>query len=169
MISSLNIPSSTGYLELQSSNPFDQPKIYPNYFEKPDDLRRMISSLKLSREVLKNSALSTFWGVKEIGINDEYGKWCSSKNGSEMSDIDWEIYIRNKLYTCFHPCGTVKMAPESRFGVVNERLQVYGTKNLRVVDASIFPIIPSGNINAPTAMVAWKASRIIKEDYKNKN
>jgi choline dehydrogenase-like flavoprotein len=60
------------------------------------------------------------------------------------------------------------MAPESQGGCVNHRLQVYGTKNLRVVDASIFPTIPAGNLNAPAAMVAWKASRLIEEDYKNK-
>ena len=60
------------------------------------------------------------------------------------------------------------MAPESQEGCVNHRLQVYGTKNLRVVDASILPTIPSGNLNAPTAMVAWKASRFIEEDYINK-
>ena len=60
------------------------------------------------------------------------------------------------------------MAPESKGGCVDHRLRVYGTKNLRVVDASIFPTIPSGNTNAPTAMVAWKASRLIKEDYNGK-
>ena len=60
------------------------------------------------------------------------------------------------------------MAPESQGGCVNHRLQVYGTKNLRVVDASIFPTIPGSNINEPTAMVAWRASRLIEEDYNNK-
>lgn len=60
------------------------------------------------------------------------------------------------------------MAPESQGGCVDHRLQVYGTKNLRVADASIFPTIPAGNLNAPVAMVAWRASRLIEEDYKNK-
>ena len=60
------------------------------------------------------------------------------------------------------------MAPVSQEGCVNHRLQVYGTENLRVVDASIFPTIPAGNLNAPTAMVAWKASKLIKEDYYKK-
>ena len=60
------------------------------------------------------------------------------------------------------------MAPESQGGCVNHLLQVYGTKNLRVVDASIFPTITAGNLNVPTAMVAWKASRLIEEDYNNK-
>jgi len=60
------------------------------------------------------------------------------------------------------------MAPEPQGGCVNERLQVYGTLNLRVVDASIFPTIPRGNLNAPVAMVAWRASKLIEEDYKNK-
>ncbi|RIB30352.1 GMC oxidoreductase [Gigaspora rosea] len=150
----LNIPSSVGYLELNSNNPFDQPKIYLNFFEKSDDLYRMISSLKLCREILKQPPLSTIYDVKEIGINDEFGQWCT--NGDDMSDEDWERYIVNQA---------IKMAPESQDGVVNHRLQVYGTKNLRVVDASIFPYIPSANTNAPTAMVAWRASRLIIEDY----
>ncbi|RIA86613.1 GMC oxidoreductase [Glomus cerebriforme] len=88
----------------------------------------MMSSLKLSCEIFKQPPLSTVWGIKEIMLDDEG----------------------------FHPCGTVKMAPEIQGGCVNHRLQVYGTKNLRVVDASVFPVIPSGNINAPTTMVAWE-------------
>ncbi|CAG8697678.1 3342_t:CDS:2, partial [Gigaspora margarita] len=155
LLSVLNIPSSVGYLELNSNNPFDQPRIHLNYFEKPDDLYRIISSLKLSREIIKQPPLSTVYNVKEIGINDEFGQWIT--NGDDLSDEDWEKLVFEKSNTTFHPSGTVKMAPESKGGVVNHRLQVYGTKNLRVVDASIFPYIPSGNTNAPTAMVAWKA------------
>ncbi|RIB22971.1 GMC oxidoreductase [Gigaspora rosea] len=157
----LNVPSSVGYLELDSNNPFDQPRIHLNYFEKSDDLYRMISSLKLSREILKQPPMSTVYNVKEIGIN--------YTNGDDISDEDWEKFVLEKSVTTFHPGGTVKMAPESNGGVVNHRLQVYGTKNLRVVDASIFPYIPSGNTNAPTAMVAWRASRLIFEDYTRKN
>ncbi|CAG8572218.1 14146_t:CDS:2, partial [Cetraspora pellucida] len=153
LISGLNIPSSVGYLELNSNNPFDQPKINLNYFEKSDDLYKMISSLKLCREILKQPPLSTVYNVKEIGINDEFGQWCTD---GDMSDEDWERFILNKSMS-FHSCGTVKMAPETKDGVVDHRLRVYGTKNLRVVDASIFPYIPSGNTNAPTAMVAWRA------------
>jgi len=82
-------------LELCSSNPFIQPKIFLNLYEKPDDLYRMMSSLKFICEILKQPPLSTVWGAKEIGFNDEFGKWCSI-NG-EMSDEDWERYIRGKV------------------------------------------------------------------------
>ncbi|CAG8485807.1 5062_t:CDS:2 [Cetraspora pellucida] len=167
MLPVLNVPSSVGYLELNSSNPFDQPRIFLNFFEKSDDLYRMISSLKLCREILKQPPLSTVYNVKEIGINDEFGQW--SVNVDDISEEDWEKFVVERGTTTFHPSGTVKMAPESKDGVVNHRLQVYGTKNLRIVDASIFPYIPSGNTNAPTAMVAWKASRLIIEDYMKKN
>ncbi|RIB22962.1 GMC oxidoreductase [Gigaspora rosea] len=163
----LNVPSSAGYLELNSSNPFDQPRIHLNFFEKSDDLYRMISSLKLVREILKQPPLSTVYNVKEIGINDEFGQW--SIDGDDISDEDWEKFVLERGTTTFHPSGATKMAPESKGGVVNHRLQVYGTKNLRVVDTSIFPYIPTGNTNAPTAMVAWRASRLIIEDYTRKN
>src|ERR1043165_1997409 len=95
MITVLNLPSSVGHLELCSSNPFVQPKIFPNFYEKPDDLYRMMSSLKLLREIFKQPPLSTVWNAKEIGLNDEYGKWCSIDD--EMSDEDWERYIRGTV------------------------------------------------------------------------
>ncbi|CAG8501398.1 5473_t:CDS:2 [Racocetra fulgida] len=93
LVSGLNVPSSIGYLELNSSNPFDQPRINLNYFEKSDDLYRMISSLKLCREILKQPPLSTVYNVKEIGINDEFGQWCTNE---DMSDEDWERFILKK-------------------------------------------------------------------------
>ncbi|CAG8639197.1 12015_t:CDS:2 [Racocetra fulgida] len=156
MLSSLNIPSSVGHLELRSSNPFAHPKIFLNFYQKPDDLYRMMSSLKLLCEILKKPPLSTDWGVKIIGLDNV------------NSDKEWEKYIRERTASSLHACGTVKMAPESQGGCVNHRLQVYGTENLRVIDASIFPTIPAGNTNAPTAMVAWRASKLIKEDYYKK-
>ena len=61
------------------------------------------------------------------------------------------------------------MAPEEKGGVVDHKLRVYGCENLRVVDASIFPTIPASNTNAPTGMVAWRASRLIENDYQIKS
>ncbi|CAG8783012.1 20605_t:CDS:1, partial [Gigaspora margarita] len=82
-----------GYLELGSNNLFDQPKIHLNFFEKCVDLYQMISSFKLHQEILKQPLLSTIYNVKEIGINNEFGQWCTNGNG--MSDEDWEKYIVN--------------------------------------------------------------------------
>ncbi|CAB4441378.1 unnamed protein product [Rhizophagus irregularis] len=153
MLTALNIPSSVGHLELRSSDPFAYPKIFLNYYGKPEDLYRMMSSLKLSRKILEQPPLSTYWGVKVIGLDEV------------NDDKEWEKYIRKRTTSSAHPCGTVKMAPESKGGCVNHRLQVYGTKNLRVVDASIFPTIPAGTIsqNFPGFPGKWK--RIFFEIY----
>ncbi|KAF9333391.1 hypothetical protein BG006_003696 [Podila minutissima] len=159
----LNIPESVGWLELRSSNPVDPPKIFVNYYDKPSDLYRMMSAIKLARKVIKSMPPSL--NAKELGFKDEYGHW---QSGKEMTDEEYELYIRAKTYTSFHPCGTTKMAPRDKGGVVDHHLRVYGTKHLRVVDASIFPEIPSGNLNAPTGMVAWRASTFIIEDYKRR-
>ncbi|RHZ78340.1 hypothetical protein Glove_166g25 [Diversispora epigaea] len=162
----LNCPSSVGHLELASQNPFEQPKIFLNYFDKAEDMYRLISSLKLCIEIAKHPPLSTNWGTKDIAITDEFGQWAS--DGVNMTDNDWEKLIRKKHFTSFHPCGTVKMSLKEKGGVVDHRLRVYGTENLRVVDASIFPRIPSGNTFAPVCMTAWRASKLIEEDYKRK-
>lgn len=83
-----------------------------------------------------------------------------------LSDDFWRCMARYYSQTIYHPVGTAKMGPGSDpEAVVDDRLRVYGVKNLRVVDASIMPLIPTGNTNAPTIMVAEKACDMIKQDH----
>lgn len=83
-----------------------------------------------------------------------------------LSDDFWRCMARYYSQTIYHPVGTAKMGPGSDpEAVVDDRLRVYGVKNLRVVDASVMPLIPTGNTNAPTIMVAEKASDMIKQDH----
>lgn len=94
---SLNKPSSVGWLELASQNPFEQPKIFLNFFDKAEDVYKLISSLKLCREIVKYPPL-TNWGAKDIGVTDEFGQWAS--DGVNMTDSDWERFIREKVLHC---------------------------------------------------------------------
>ena len=87
--------------------------------------------------------------------------WKRSWSGSEkQSDDELNENIRSKAETAYHPCGTCKMGVDDA-AVVDENLKVKGLQNLRVVDASIIPEIPSANLNAPTLMIAEKASDLI--------
>lgn len=84
------------------------------------------------------------------------------------SDLYWECHARHFTFTIYHYSGTCKMGPkEDRTAVVDPRLKVKGIKNLRVVDASIFPEIMAGHPNSPVYMIAEKASDMIKEDHLN--
>lgn len=74
-------------------------------------------------------------------------------------------HCRRNLITNNHPCGTCAMMPRAMGGVVDDRLKVYGVKGLRVVDASIFPMIPRGNIQSSVYAVAEKAADLIREDW----
>jgi choline dehydrogenase len=69
-------------------------------------------------------------------------------------------YIKSNAETAYHPCGTLKMGVD-KMAVVDENLKIHGLQNIRVVDASVMPEIPSGNLNAPTLMIAEKASDAI--------
>ena len=83
------------------------------------------------------------------------------------SENDIAKYIRQKAWSVFHPCSTCRMGNNPNISVVDPKLRVHGVDNLRVVDASIFPTIPTGNINAPSIMVGENASDIILKDAKN--
>ena len=77
-----------------------------------------------------------------------------------QTDEQLNEYIRSKAETAYHPCGTLKMGID-KMAVVDENLKIHGLENIRVVDASVIPEIPSANLNAPTLMIAEKASDII--------
>ncbi|MFM5885855.1 MAG: GMC oxidoreductase [Novosphingobium sp.] len=73
--------------------------------------------------------------------------------------------FRQRADTVYHPTSTCMMAPDSASGVVDPRLKVHGLDGLRVIDASVFPSVTSGNTNAPVVMVAEKGAAMIREDH----
>ena len=143
-----NHPKSRGSITLNSSDPYDYPKILFNYLEHEDDLKQTRECIHVARKILSQNSLSKYSG-KEIGPGSD------KKNDEQLNE-----YIRSKAETAYHPCGTCKMGIDE-MAVVDETLKVKGVQNLRVVDASVMPEIPSANLNAPTLMIAEKASDLI--------
>ena len=153
-------PKSVGELKLRSADPKDNVKIIPNYFGHPDDIKTMIKSVGVARTLLKTE---TF---KKLGMKLNIFNIPGCRHTKPDSDEYWECNFRHTGNTLYHPVGTVKMGfVEDPEAVVNPRLKVHGVEKLRVIDASIMPKIPSGNINSPTLMIAEKGSDMIKEDW----
>lgn len=145
-------PQSTGYLAIRSANSRTPPAIHPNYLDDPHDMHELLEGARFLRRLAASPALSAV-------IAEEL------KPGPKArSDADFEADVRARAYSVFHPSGTCRMGPEARDAVVDRRLRVHGLDRLRVVDASIFPVIPSGNINAPTMMVGEMGSAMILAD-----
>ncbi|XP_070555722.1 choline dehydrogenase, mitochondrial-like [Ptychodera flava] len=143
-------PTSVGYLKLRSANPADHPIIQPNYLSTESDREEMRDCIKIAREVLAQKAFDQFRGP-EI----QPGPHIQSDNGIDA-------FIRQKADSAYHPSCTCKMGREDDpMAVVDNHTRVFGIQNLRVVDASIMPSIASGNLNAPTIMIAEKAADII--------
>jgi len=143
-----NHPKSRGSVTLSTSNPYDYPKILFNYLEHEDDLKQTRECIHVARKILSQSSLKAYSG-KEVGPGSEV-----------QSDEQLDEYIRSNAETAYHPCGTLKMGVD-KMAVVDENLKIHGLQNIRVVDASVIPEIPSANLNAPTLMIAEKASDII--------
>ena len=143
-----NHPKSRGHITLNSSNPYDYPKIQFNYLQHEDDLKQTIECIHVARKILGQDSLKPFAG-KEIGPGED----------AQTNDV-FEEYIRSKAETAYHPSCTLKMGVDN-MAVVDQKLKVHGVENLRVVDASVMPEITSGNLNAPTLMIAERASEFI--------
>jgi choline dehydrogenase len=145
-------PESRGHLSLRSADPFEAPAIHPNYLDSEEDRRLTLEGIKLVRRIAASPALS---GVIEEELLPGLGL---------ESEEALMGYVRQTAWTVFHVCGTCRMGRDPATSVVDPRLRVHGVQGLRVADASIFPIIPSGNTNAPAIMVGEKAADIILED-----
>ncbi|XP_029161022.1 glucose dehydrogenase [FAD, quinone]-like [Nylanderia fulva] len=152
-------PESRGYIELNSSDPIDPSKIFPNYFKNPRDLETLVASVEIIKEIVRTPTMQKL----NARLNTNKLPECSQYDIS--TDDYWRCYARHATATNFHSVGTCKMGlANDSYAVVDSRLRVYGIKKLRVIDASIMPHIVSGNTNAPTIMIAEKGAAMIKED-----
>jgi choline dehydrogenase-like flavoprotein len=144
-------PESRGVIELRSPSAQDAPAIHPNYLATAKDQQVTVAGMRLGRAIAAADSLAPL-------ISDEMIPGPAASSDAELLEA-----ARNFSQTIYHPVGTCKMGSDPA-AVVDERLRVHGLDRLRVVDASIMPVIVSGNTNAPTVMIAEKASDMILED-----
>ena len=144
-------PHSRGYIEIKSKDPLEHPAIHPNYLSDRRDQQVAVDSIRVARRISEAPALAPH-------IIDEYVPGRQYQTDEELLEA-----ARRYSQTIYHPTSTCKMGHDE-MAVVDDRLRVHGVHGLRVVDASIMPEIVSGNINAPTIMIAEKASDMILED-----
>lgn len=143
-------PRSRGVLRLRSADPAAPIAIRANYLSDPEghDLQRMIEGARLSRDILSQSPFSRFRGEPVF------------PERAITSDAEYADFIRRKAETIYHPVGTCRMGKDTSTPLDSE-CRVRGVENLRVVDASVMPSLPSGNTNAPVIMIAERASALI--------
>lgn len=160
MLPMLMRPQSKGRVMLRDRNPLRKPLIYHNYFDVPDDLEILVDGVLKTIEISKTKAMRKF----DSRLHDIPLPGC--RQHAFGSREYWRCHIRHLPFTIYHQSGTCKMGPSSDpNAVVDSRLRVRGIKRLRVVDASIMPEIPAAHTNAPTYMIAERASDFIKEDH----
>ena len=143
-------PESRGHVGLHSADPFADPAIFANYLSAEEDKRALREGVKMTREVSGQKALTAIRG-------DEI-----SPGTSVISDEDIDAWIRRSAETIYHPVGTCRMGVAGdAMAVVDGDLRVQGIAGLRVIDASVMPTLVGGNTNAPTIMIAERASDLI--------
>lgn len=150
-------PTARGHVRIVTRDPQTAPMIAPNYLSTPEDRRVAADSLSLTRRIVQAPALHRY-APQEFMPGPQY-----------QSDEALAFAAGNIGTTIFHPVGTCKMGrPEDGAAVVDSRLQVRGVSGLRVVDASVMPVITSGNPNSPIIMIADKAAALIREERKSR-
>jgi choline dehydrogenase len=146
-VGSMRSPSR-GRIQLKSRDPREHPSILFNYMSQPQDWREFRDAIRITREIMRQPALDRYRGV-EIGPGDDV-----------QTDAELDAFVRSHAETAYHPSCSCKMG-DDEMAVVDGEGRVRGIEGLRVVDASIMPLIITGNLNATTIMMAEKiADRI---------
>ena len=141
-------PESRGTLTLRSADPAEPPRIRPNYLSASNDVLTLVAGVRLVRRILAAPAMA------DCMVGETY------PGPAAESDADIVDALRLTGTTGYHPVGTCRMGSDAN-AVVDPMLRVIGVTGLRVVDASVMPTVPTGNTNAPTAMVAEKGADLI--------
>jgi choline dehydrogenase-like flavoprotein len=144
-------PQARGRVWLRSADPLDKPRIVTNALSEPDDVTSLVAGMELARHIAAQPPLAEI-ALRELKPGDDI-------HGREELEAD----LRRRMMLIYHPVGTCRMSDAGEDAVVDSRLRVHGVERLRVVDASVMPVITGGNTNAPTVMIAEKASDLIRE------
>lgn len=140
---------SRGEVRLASTDPLEPPKVRFDYMSHPDDWTEMRACVRLTRELFAQPAFDP-WRGRELAPGEE-----------AQNDEEIDAFVRETVQSAYHPCGTCRMGADD-LAVVDPELRVRGMDGLRVVDSSIMPAITTGNLNAPTIMIAEKAADMIR-------
>lgn len=140
-----NKPRSRGFVRVKTANPDDAPAIQFNYLQHQEDIEGFRACVRLTREIINQPAFDKYRG-SEIQPGEDV-----------QTDEQIDAFVREAVESAYHPSCSCKMG-EDDMAVVDSQTRVHGIDNLHVVDSSIFPTIPNGNLNAPTIMVAEKAA-----------
>lgn len=141
-------PHSRGSVRLASSDPSAKPIVHNAFYSAGDDLQRMIAGLRLTLDICAQPAMNPY---------------CAEPFTTPDGDTDAALraHIARTTFAIYHPVGTCRMG-EDADAVVDEQLRVNGLEGLRVIDASVMPVVPRGNTNAPTIAVAERAADLIR-------
>jgi choline dehydrogenase len=142
-------PSSRGFVEIQSADPLQHPRIVANAYSTEADVAEMLDAVKFLRKIAAQKPLAEM-------IAEELRPGPACVTDDELIDD-----IRQRSGTVYHPSCTCRMGPDTTDSVVDPHLRVHGIENLRVCDASVFPSLIAGNTNAPAMMVGWRGAEII--------
>ncbi|GIU09046.1 choline dehydrogenase [Shewanella morhuae] len=145
-----NKPKSRGAVTLVSADPKIAPKIQFNYLQHPDDIEGFRACVRLTREIINQTPFDEYRG-EEI-----------QPGTAIQTDAQIDAFVRQSVESAYHPSCSCKMGTDA-MAVVDPQTRVHGLQGLRVVDSSIFPTIPNGNLNAPTIMLAERAADMILE------
>ncbi|HEX4186258.1 MAG TPA: GMC family oxidoreductase N-terminal domain-containing protein [Solirubrobacteraceae bacterium] len=141
-------PSSRGSVHLASNDPTAKPIVRNDFYTAGDDIQRMIAALRLTLEICRQEAISPY---------------CAEPFNTPGGDSDEALraHIARTTFAIYHPVGTCRMGDDAD-AVLDPELRVNGIESLRVVDASVMPVVPRGNTNAPTIAIAERAADLIR-------
>ena len=145
------LSKSRGSIKLASSDPKDQPKIRFNYMSHEEDFVVFRKAIRTARSLFQQAPFDGIRG-KELNPGEDF-----------QSDDELNAFVRSNAESAYHPCGTCRMGADED-SVVDPCARVKGIDKLRIADASIFPRITNGNLNAPTIMVAERIADLIKSE-----
>lgn len=148
-------PSSRGSITIQSNDPYEQPRVAPNYLSTKQDRDVMVDAIKIMRQINAQPAFRDLWDVEMVPGN-------KTQTDDEILDV-----IRHGGGTVFHPVGTCRMGSDEA-SVVDPELRVRGVDGLRVIDASVMPTITSANTNAPTLMIGQKGAAMMQHNSRHR-